>query len=216
MSWFSVLICLVSARLHRTIRSSTAGLAPQRVPLKLVTQLTASGQGELGSAAAHNNCNIEQLAMTWLKLWSSSTKDDSKSKEPSKASEAIESATKTLDAASASVQRQTNEVLLSNVNAFAQPQTIIATVILTTASLSLFRFYKSYLRRIPQAVNINPGFFRRRSLVGKVTSVGDGDNFRIYHTPGGRLAGWGWLPGRRIPVEKKELKDQTVCLIQGG
>jgi hypothetical protein len=49
-----------------------------------------------------------------------------------------------------------------------------------------------------------------------VTSVGDGDNFRIYHTPGGRLAGWGWLPGRRIPMDKKELKDQTVSVIQEG
>lgn len=152
--------------------------------------------------------------MTWLKLWSSSIKDDSKSKEPSKTSDAIEPATQTFNAASTPLQRQANEAVHSNGNAFTQPQTIIATIILTTASLGLFRFYKSYLRRIPQAVNINPSFFRRRSLVGKVTSVGDGDNFRIYHTPGGRMAGWGWFPGRRIPVDKKELKDQTVSVIQ--
>jgi len=151
--------------------------------------------------------------MTWLKLWSSSTKDDTKLKEASKTSEAIESVTQTLDATKTSLQRQAHEVVHSNSNAFTQPQTIIATVILTTASLGLFRFYKSYLQRIPQAININPGYFRRRSLVGKVTSVGDGDNFRIYHTPGGRLAGWGWFPGRRIPTDKKELKDQTVSVI---
>jgi hypothetical protein len=40
--------------------------------------------------------------------------------------------------------------------------------------------------------------------------VGDGDNFRVFHTPGGRLAGWGWLPWRRVPKEKKDLKNKTV------
>ncbi|KEF59533.1 uncharacterized protein A1O9_04377 [Exophiala aquamarina CBS 119918] len=154
--------------------------------------------------------------MTWLKLWSSSTKDDSKSKESSKANDAIESVSQTLDAASTSLQRQAHEVVYSNGNAFTQPQTIIATIILTTASLGLFRFYKTYLRRIRQAVDIKPSFFRRRSLIGKVTSVGDGDNFRIYHTPGGRMAGWGWFPGRRIPVDKKELKDQTIHVRLAG
>jgi hypothetical protein len=43
-----------------------------------------------------------------------------------------------------------------------------------------------------------------------VTSVGDGDNFRIFHTPGGRLAGWGWLLWKRVPRGKKELRDNTV------
>jgi endonuclease YncB( thermonuclease family) len=41
-----------------------------------------------------------------------------------------------------------------------------------------------------------------------VTSVGDGDNFRFFHTPGGRLAGWGWL--RSIPTDKKALRNQTI------
>ncbi|KAK5048346.1 putative endonuclease lcl3 [Exophiala bonariae] len=154
--------------------------------------------------------------MTWLKLWSSSTKDDAKSTEPSRTTEAIESVTQTIDAATTSIQRETNQVLHSNVTAFTQPQTILATVVLTTASLGIFRFYKTYLRRIPQAVNINPSFLRRRSLVGRVTSVGDGDNFRIYHTPGGRLAGWGWFPGRRIPLDRKELKDQTIHVRLAG
>lgn len=164
--------------------------------------------------AAPHNCYSSRFVMTWPKLWSSSTKDDTKSKEPSKTSEAIESVSQAIDAASTSIQRQTNEVLHSNASVFTQPQTILATVVLTTASLGLFKFYKTYLRRIPQAININPSFLRRRSLVGKVTSVGDGDNFRIYHTPGGRLAGWGWFPGRRIPVDKKELKDQTVSMVE--
>ncbi len=74
--------------------------------------------------------------------------------------------------------------------------------------MSLLAFYQSYLRRIPAVDHIAPGFYRRRSLFGKVTSVGDGDGFHLFHTPGGRLAGWGWL--RRVPKDKKKLKGKTV------
>jgi len=38
--------------------------------------------------------------------------------------------------------------------------------------------------------------------------VGDADNFHLFHMPGGRLTGWGWL--RKIPEEKKALKGNTV------
>lgn len=93
---------------------------------------------------------------------------------------------------------------------FSDPSTLIAATILTVASLGFLRFYKSFLRRIPEAPNIRPDFFRKRSIVGKVTSVGDGDNFRIYHTPGGWLAGWGWIPWRKVPTDRKMLKNNTV------
>ena len=93
---------------------------------------------------------------------------------------------------------------------YRDPRNLIPVVFLTTTALSLAAFYRSYLRRIPQAGNIQPGFWRRRSLFGKVTSVGDADNFRLFHTPGGRLAGWGWLPGRKVPGNSKELRDNTV------
>lgn len=43
-----------------------------------------------------------------------------------------------------------------------------------------------------------------------MTRVGDGDNFRFYHTPGGLLMGWGWL--RKIPTTRKELKDETLMI----
>ena len=93
---------------------------------------------------------------------------------------------------------------------YTDPRNVTPVVLLTATVLGSYTFYRSYLRRIPQANLIGPGFWRRRSLFGKVTSVGDGDNFRLFHTPGGRLAGWGWMLGRRIPKEKKELKDRTV------
>jgi hypothetical protein len=150
--------------------------------------------------------------MPWPKLWSSSAKDEGDSPESisSKANSTWESAATTVADAAESVQRDTAEAVPVQLKAFTQPETIVAAVLLSATSLGLYRFYRSYLRRIPQAVNINPGYLGRRSLVGQVTSVGDGDNFRMYHTPGGRLAGWGWLPWRRVPVGKKALKDQTV------
>jgi hypothetical protein len=96
---------------------------------------------------------------------------------------------------------------------FTESRTLISTVLLTSGILLAVRFHRSYLRRIPDAPSISSSFLRRRTIFGKVTSVGDGDNFRIYHTPGGRLAGWGWLPWKKIPTTKKELKDNTVRLI---
>ena len=99
---------------------------------------------------------------------------------------------------------------------YTDPRTIIPTVILTGSILLWARFYRSYLRRIPQAANIQPAFWRRRSLLGRVTSVGDGDNFRLFHTPGGRLAGWGWMPGRRVPNKREDLKDKTVRCKSSG
>jgi len=93
---------------------------------------------------------------------------------------------------------------------YTDPRTVIPTIILTTTCLLSARLYRSYLRRIPQAVSIQPTFWRRRSLFGQVTSVGDGDNFRLFHTPGGSLAGWGWLPWRRVPSKRENLKNKTV------
>ncbi|KAL6715737.1 putative endonuclease lcl3 [Lecanora helva] len=99
---------------------------------------------------------------------------------------------------------------------YTDPRNVIPVVLLTATILGSYTFYRSYLRRIPQAGLIEPTFWRRRSLFGKVTSVGDGDNFRLFHTPGGRLAGWGWMPGRRVPKEKKDLKDKTIHVRLAG
>jgi hypothetical protein len=83
-------------------------------------------------------------------------------------------------------------------------------VLFSLASLGALQLYSNYLRRIPGAAFVRPSFFRSRSIFGRVTSVGDGDNFHLFHTPGGRAVGWGWL--RKVPETRKELKDRTVCL----
>lgn len=96
----------------------------------------------------------------------------------------------------------------TNWSHFIEPSNLIPTILLTSGILFAVRIHRRYLRRIPEASNISPSYLRQRSILGKVTSVGDGDNFRIYHTPGGMLAGWGWL--RKVPTSKKDLKNNTV------
>lgn len=93
---------------------------------------------------------------------------------------------------------------------------ILPTLTLTTTALGAAYLYRNHLRRIPDAASIYPSFFRRRSIYGRVTSVGDGDGFRLYHTPGGRLLGWGWLPGRQVPVAGRgSVKDTLHVRIAG-
>jgi hypothetical protein len=93
---------------------------------------------------------------------------------------------------------------------FTDPRTVVLAVAFTAASVTGLRFYKNHLRRIPSVNHIKPNFFRRKGLFGKVTSVGDADNFRLYHTPGGRIAGWGWLPWKTVPTKRHGLTNQTV------
>ena len=92
---------------------------------------------------------------------------------------------------------------------YKNPRNWIPTLLVTTTVVASLQIYRSYLRRIPGAIHVQPSFFRKRSLFGKVTSVGDGDNFHLFHTPGGRLTGWGWL--RQVPAKRTELKNRTVC-----
>ncbi|KZT36256.1 nuclease [Sistotremastrum suecicum HHB10207 ss-3] len=72
--------------------------------------------------------------------------------------------------------------------------------------------YRRYVKRIPNSEWITPvDLQKRRFIRGVVTSVGDGDNFRLFHTPG---LGWNWpLKVRRIP---KKLKDQTIHIRLAG
>jgi len=92
----------------------------------------------------------------------------------------------------------------------SDPSVIVVSVFLTAISLGSIGMYKRHLRRIPSTEHIKPSMLRSKTIFGKVTSVGDGDNFRIFHTPGGRWAGWEWMPGRSVPSRKEDLRGQTV------
>ncbi|KAG2133784.1 SNase-domain-containing protein [Suillus bovinus] len=69
--------------------------------------------------------------------------------------------------------------------------------------------YRRYFRRLRTAEWITPDILQRKRWVrGVVTSVGDADNFRLYHTPG---FGWRWpLKFRRVPTLNKDLREQTI------
>lgn len=92
---------------------------------------------------------------------------------------------------------------------------LVPTVALTSTFLAGFYIYREYLRRIPTSVRLPDKLLKRRTLLGYVTSVGDPDNFRFYHTPGGRLAGWGWL--RPVPSPNpRGLAQQTLHVRLNG
>lgn len=96
------------------------------------------------------------------------------------------------------------------VDQFAAAKEWAPVVVVSLLGLGALQLYANYLRRIPGAAFVRPSFFRNRSLFGKVTRVGDGDNFHLFHTPGGKAVGWGWL--RTVPSKRNELKDRTVIM----
>ena len=104
---------------------------------------------------------------------------------------------------------ETTVIGLGDWRTYLDPTVLVATAVLTGTVFAGRRLYVLYFRRIAGAAAITSDFWRKRSLFGTVTSVGDGDGFRLFLTPGGRLTGWGWLPGRRVP-HGNALKENTV------
>ncbi|KIW07586.1 uncharacterized protein PV09_01538 [Verruconis gallopava] len=143
--------------------------------------------------------------MPWPNIWPFRAKAEDEN-----ASDANQNLDSLKDASRHVVESIEHDIKSSSWSDFAQPTTIISSVVLTSAVLLSIRIYKRHLRQIPSVQHIRPEALRKSSVFGKVTSVGDGDNFRLFHTPGGRLAGWGWLPWRRVPADKAGLKDKTL------
>lgn len=75
--------------------------------------------------------------------------------------------------------------------------------------------YRRFARRIPNGEWVTPDVLsRKRWIKGYVTSVGDNDNFRLYHTP---AFGWRWpLKFRRVPTRRDKLRDQTIHIRLAG
>lgn len=91
------------------------------------------------------------------------------------------------------------------------PKVLLMSAGLTTGAFLSYKFYRHYVRRIRTYMDLTPRIMDGQvKLFGKVTRVGDGDNFRFYHTPGGILMGWGWL--RSVPTTRSELKDETLMI----
>lgn len=78
--------------------------------------------------------------------------------------------------------------------------------------LSGYGLYLRYFKRIKRAIDVPSYYLKRVWMYGKVTSVGDGDNFHLYHLPGGVWGGWGWA--RPVPEvnQFRKLKGETVAV----
>ncbi|KAG6850386.1 hypothetical protein H0H93_013941 [Arthromyces matolae] len=84
----------------------------------------------------------------------------------------------------------------------------------STALTTVF-LYTKYGQRIRNSDWVAADMFKQRRWIrGVVTSVGDADNFRLYHTP---FIGYRWpLKFRKIPTTAKELKDETLHIRIAG
>ena len=74
---------------------------------------------------------------------------------------------------------------------------LLGTLLLTGSIFGSRAFYRRYLKQYKTALDIPKNVLKKRWLYGKITAVGDGDNVRLFHTPGGIFGGWGTL--RSIP-----------------
>lgn len=91
------------------------------------------------------------------------------------------------------------------------PKVLLLSAGLTFTGFASYRMYIRYVRRILTYLDLTPRILEnQRPLYGRVTRVGDGDNFRFYHTPGGAALGWGWF--RHVPETRAELKDETLMI----
>ncbi|KAJ3799641.1 hypothetical protein GGU11DRAFT_776203 [Lentinula aff. detonsa] len=83
------------------------------------------------------------------------------------------------------------------------------------ASIGVVRIHGRSFKRIQNSDWITPeSFEKKRWIKGVVLSVGDADNFRLYHTPG---IGWTWpLKFRRVPPTPKEYKNRTIHIRIAG
>ncbi|KIY74133.1 nuclease [Cylindrobasidium torrendii FP15055 ss-10] len=108
--------------------------------------------------------------------------------------------------------------LTAFINADAYPPEVIAATTFVVGAVTTLggrSIYKRFFRRIQNTDWVTPGMVaNKRWVKGVVTSVGDADNFRLYHTP---AFGWrGPLRFRRVPTTSKELKDQTIHIRIAG
>lgn len=93
----------------------------------------------------------------------------------------------------------------------------LLSLVLTGSIFATYRGYTRYLRQIKNAREIPSKVFRTHWLYGKVTAVGDGDNFHFFHMPGGVLGGWGWLRNtpqlEKIDAAKQKKKKKSKSLL---
>ncbi|QEU61407.1 Lcl3 [Kluyveromyces lactis] len=96
----------------------------------------------------------------------------------------------------------------NNTAHYFYPTVLLFSILLTGGVLTATSFYNKHLRQYKSAKDIPEAVFKKQWLYGKVTSVGDGDNFHFFHTPSGIFGGWGWL--RSTPELQTVTLDTSV------
>lgn len=148
--------------------------------------------------------------MPWYNYWFSSSKTHSDDDGAATITEKVSNLKEKVETTS------TNGILAS----LTQPSNLISTALLTTTILTIVALQRRFARRIPNATSVPQTYIlplQRRfthSLFGRVTSVGDADNFRLFHTPLGLLGLWHTL--RHVPNDAKQLKNNTVHIRLAG
>lgn len=103
-----------------------------------------------------------------------------------------------------------NRVIGVNSQQALYSRVALLTFVLTGSILTSYALFNKYLKQYTRITQIPPKSLKKRWLYGKVTSVGDGDNFHFFHTPGGLLGGWGWA--RHVPrLEKVPHKAKNAA-----
>ncbi|KAH8117419.1 hypothetical protein DFH11DRAFT_1687426 [Phellopilus nigrolimitatus] len=112
------------------------------------------------------------------------------------------------------ISEQPPEILLASGFAFGSLSTLVG-----------LKVHARYFRRFRNSNFVTPDIYAdQRWVKGVVTSVGDADNFRLYHTPG---LGWRWplkfrwLPRQikgscSVPREGYDKADQTLHIRMAG
>ncbi|WVQ80677.1 hypothetical protein IAT38_002782 [Cryptococcus sp. DSM 104549] len=92
---------------------------------------------------------------------------------------------------------------------------VLSALAATAITLGSIQGYRRYWRRIKNSDYVTTGMLDRKVWVrGVVTSVGDGDNIRLFHTPGPFFRYPFKL--RSIPTTAKALKDETIHIRIAG
>ncbi|KAI0295108.1 hypothetical protein B0F90DRAFT_1927656 [Multifurca ochricompacta] len=91
----------------------------------------------------------------------------------------------------------------------------LAFILGSATTLGTSAIYRRFFKRIRNAHWVTPNLLKRkRWITGVVTSVGDADNFRLYHTPG---FGWrGPFKFRHIPTGIRKLSGKTIHIRMAG
>lgn len=98
--------------------------------------------------------------------------------------------------------------LTTNPHGTFYPAVILYSLLLTGGLLAGFSLFNKHFRQYGSVNDIPQAVFKKQWIYGKVTSVGDGDNFHLFHTPSGIFGGWGWL--RTVPkLQKNTQSDET-------